>query len=90
MNVVQVKVISDMECRGVNSARVYHLCQFVGHYLSLHTGLLSFIDCILQKDYILFKHLNNYRYHGMEDLPILANSGGVEALTTAYIYVIYS
>ena len=36
------KVISDMECRGVYTAHVCHLCQFVGHYLSLQVqGTLS-------------------------------------------------
>ena len=27
------------------------------------------IDSILQKEYLLFKSLDNYRYLGMEDLP---------------------
>ena len=27
------------------------------------------LDCILQKGDLLFKFFNNYRYHGMEDLP---------------------
>ena len=43
-----------MECQGVYSPHVCHLCQ---------------LDFTLQKRDLLFKSLNNYRHLGMEDLP---------------------
>ena len=60
-----------MECRGVYSAHVYHLAMSVCWALFKSVSIWnSFdLDCMLQKEDLLFKSLNKYRYLGMENLP---------------------
>ena len=42
-------MISDVECQGVCSAQLYHLCQFVGHYVSLQAYGTTLIKAVYYK-----------------------------------------